>query len=102
VTLRETFTGQLCLLALFSEKIDFDLNFNFLANTLLPCEEKSSFIKFVYQGKDEVQNVFVKSFQSRSGLSVLLKMQCKMQKTNSIERKTGAERPQTARSEQQN
>jgi len=45
--------------------------------------------------RDEVQNVFVNSFQSRSGLSAL----CKIEKTNSTEWKTGVKRPQTARPE---
>jgi len=55
---------------------------------------RKMFLKFVNVG-DEVQNVFVKKWAVSS-----VEDQCRMQKTNSIERKTGAERPQTAWSEQ--
>jgi len=50
---------------------------------------------------DEVQNVFVNSVQSIKKWTVSsVEDQCKMQKTNSIEQKTGSERLQTARWEQ--
>jgi len=48
---------------------------------------------------DKVQNVFVK-FSIKKWAVNSVEDQCKMQKTNLIERKTGAERPQTVRSEQ--
>jgi len=62
---------------------------------LFACEKNIS-LNLSVEVRDEVQNVFVKSFQSRSGLSALLKMQ----KTNWIEWKTAAERSQTARPKQ--
>jgi len=102
---------QLCLLALISVKTDFHLNLGFLfvefftnllTNLLFMCEEKC-FIKFVLKVRDEVQNEFVKSFQPRNGLWAVVSSVvdlCKTEKTNLIERKTGAERLQTARSKQ--
>jgi len=60
-------------------------------------DRKNVLLYLFVEAKDEVQNVLVKSFQSRSGLAALLKISAK---TNSIERKTGAEWQQTARSEQ--
>jgi len=70
-------------LVLYSVKIDFNLNWRFiflllnyftnlLTIMLFTCKEKR-FIKSV-EVKDEVQNIFVKSFQSISGLPALLKI----------------------------
>jgi len=65
---------------------------------LFMCREKR-FIKSVCQVRDEVQNIFVK-FSIEKWAVRSVEDQCKMQKTNSTEQKTGAERLQTARSEQ--
>jgi len=80
---------QLCLLALFYVKIDFDLNLNFDFSLVL-FEFSFHLVQFVDEHAvhvrrkhvsfslfvkvmDEVQHEFVKSFQSRSWLSALLK-----------------------------
>jgi len=70
--------------------------YHLLTNMLSTCGENNVSLNLFLKVRDEVQNVFVKSFQSRNGLTD----QCKMKKTNSIKRKTGAERPETARADQ--
>jgi len=102
---------QLCLLVLFSAKIDFHLNLGFLfvllsflvtnllANMMFTREEKS-YIKFVCQSNGWSTKRICKEFSAKKWAVSSVEDQCKMQKTNSIERKTGAERPQTAWSEQ--
>jgi len=66
----------------------------FTALALSVCAKLVSLNLFV-KVRDEVQNVFVKSFQSRIKWAIgSVEDQCKTQKTNSIERKTSAERLQ--------
>jgi len=50
--------------------------------------------------RDEVQNIICKAFSIKKLAVSSVEDQCKMQKTNSIERKTVVERLQTAISEQ--
>jgi len=95
VIFREPFTGKLCLFALFSVKIDLELqwiffvllNFlvtNLLTHMLFTCEEKC-FIRFVGYSTTRICERF--SIHKWAVNSV--EDQCKMQKTKLIERKTG-------------
>jgi len=63
------------------------------------CKENALLNLFV-KVRDRVQNVLVKSFQSRSGLSVLLKISARCRRRMRLEDCHGVERLQTARSEQ--
>jgi len=79
VIFRETFTAPALSVGIISVKTDLDLNLKFF----IPFAE-FSFHQFVrrinlslnlsVKVRDEVQNVFVKSFQSKSGLLTLLKI----------------------------
>jgi len=92
-------------------KIDFDLNLrylflllsflftNLLTNMLFMSEEKR-FIKSVCQSKGSSTKRICKEFSIKKWAVSSAEDQCKMQKINSTERKTGEDRPQTARSEQ--
>jgi len=61
---------------------------------------KKSFLKFVCQSKEWSTKRICKEFSVKKSAVSSVEDRCKMQKTNAIERKTGAERRQTARSEQ--
>jgi len=89
-------------------KIVIDLNLGFLfvllsfLVTFLVCwqtccsrAEKKYFIKFVFQSYERS-----KKFSTKKWAVSSVEDLCKIEKTNFTERKTGAERQQTARSEQ--
>jgi len=100
---------QLHLLALFSGKNDvFTSDFclfcwvfhQFVDKHAVHVQRKNVSLNLFLKVRDKVQNVFVKSSQSRSLAVSSVKDLCKTEKSNSIEQKTGVEQPQTARSEQ--
>jgi len=103
---------QLCLLALFSVKTDFDLNFKifipfveffyhqFIDKHAVCVRRKKHFIKFVCPSNGWSTKRICKEFSIKKWAVSSVEDQCKIEKTNSIERKTGVERSQTARSEQ--
>jgi len=70
-----------------------------LINVPFMCEEKC-FIKSVCQSKGWSTKRICKEFLIKKWAVSFIEDQCKAEKTNSVEWKTGAERPQTTRSEQ--
>jgi len=94
-------TGFVCW-QYFPWNIDFDLNLRFLfillsfvftnllTNMQFTCEEKR-FIKSVCQSKGWSTKRICKEFPTKKWAVSSVEYQCKMQKMNSIERKTGAQ-----------
>jgi len=111
VIFRETFTAlALSVSVIFCENwlrlklkifipfVEFSLH-QFLDKHAVHVRKKR-FIKFVCQSKGWSTKRICERFSIKKWAVSSVENLCKMQKTNLIERKTGAGRPQTARSEQ--
>jgi len=81
------FHNNSCLLVLFSVKTDFDfvLFSPICWQTCCSHAKKDASLNLFVKVRDEVQNVFVKSSQSRSGLSALLKISARCRRRTWLE-----------------